>query len=441
MVQVSQLQSTETDGSTVVGNPVLVAGKGSTNLVKTLLLDDNRNLRVRPNEYGESLFGHQLVANPYTLFDSVNKYYIDPLEYGADVVTGGTVSHLTNQSASRIAVTATSGSRARMRSHTFFRYQAGKAQSIIMTGYHSDTGQANQVRRWGYFDDSDGLFFEISGTGTNIRLVRRTSTSGGTVDNVISRASWNGDKLDGTGSSGVTLDITKGNLYEIRFQWLGVGTVQWWINGILIHTLRNANTLDVPYMKTAVLPVQVECVNSGASAIGSFTNICNTVRSEGGSAPPLWTFGAYNSVDKSITTTETPLLSIQPKSTFQSLINRIVAIPKFVSVSNEGFRSGFRIVYGGTLTSASFSSADANSGYEFDVAATVVTGGITVLRGFLPGGDDARQIDIEQMFHYLGSHLRRDAFNTTGNILTIAGINEASGSTNMRASITWHEIR
>jgi hypothetical protein len=42
-----------------------------------------------------------------------------------------------------------------------------------------------------------------------MQVVRRSSTSGGVVDDAINQADWNLDKLDGTGASGVTLDVTK----------------------------------------------------------------------------------------------------------------------------------------------------------------------------------------------------------------------------------------
>jgi hypothetical protein len=41
----------------------------------------------------------------------------------------------------------------------------------------------------------------------------------------IASSAWNIDKMDGTGPSGMTLDPTKFNVYEIRFQYLGVGGV------------------------------------------------------------------------------------------------------------------------------------------------------------------------------------------------------------------------
>jgi hypothetical protein len=93
--------------------------------------------------------------------------------------------------------------------------------------------------------------------GTTLKIVRRTYTSGSPVDTEISQSSWNGDKLDGTGASGFTLDPSKSNILFIDIEWLGVGSVRvgFVINGQLItaHTFNNANSLTTVYMQTANL--------------------------------------------------------------------------------------------------------------------------------------------------------------------------------------------
>jgi hypothetical protein len=49
--------------------------------------------------------------------------------------------------------------------------------------------------------------------GTTISFVLRTATSGSPSDaRTVNQADWNGDKLDGTGDSGYTLDITKAQI-------------------------------------------------------------------------------------------------------------------------------------------------------------------------------------------------------------------------------------
>jgi hypothetical protein len=189
------------------------------------------------------LFGSLHVVSPYTLADHNFKYNIDSSTWGTLTATGGTITHLPNESSARLAVTTSNTSRAVLRSHTYYRYQSGKSLTIKMSIYNSNVGNTNQIRRWGLFDNNDGVFWELN--GTTLSVVRRTSTSGSPVDNTAAQSSWNVDKLDGSGPSGITLDVTKGNIYEMEFQWFGVGPIRYRINGILVHQEVNENTLAV----------------------------------------------------------------------------------------------------------------------------------------------------------------------------------------------------
>lgn len=413
-------------GVVILANPV----------VPTALVDRHGN-PLYP-----TLFGETRVAFPCTLADNVNKYEVDPRLYGTLTVTGGTVTHVPAKSAIHIAVTGTNASRSLLRTHTFYRYQAGKAMHIRTSVIHDDAGQVNQTRRWGFFDDGDGVYFTLVGTTVNIAV--RTSTSGSPVDTLIAQAAWNVDKMDGTGPSGVTLDVTKGNIYELAFQWLGVGSVQYIINGHLVHETDNTNTFNVPYMKTAQLPLSWEVINTGASVIGGFIYVCSTVAADAGTSPERTTFGAFNAADIVVTTTERPVLSIRPKLTYNSIPNRMVIIPNLLIASTESGRAGYRLVANSILTGAAFNSVDATSGMEFDVAATSGTGGQTLMRGFLPNTIDVSvPIDLHAFFDEsgLGRIMRLDAFGTIPDILTVYMINDTTGTINGRASLAWDEIR
>jgi hypothetical protein len=134
----------------------------------------------------------------------------------------------------------------------------------------------------GYFDSLNGLFFRQ--TGTALSVVRRTSTSGSVVDNVVEQANWNLDKLDGTGASGFTLDDTKAQILFIDFQYLGMGRVRMGfdINGIIVycHEFLNANVLDVPYMQSGTLPIGILLTTTGTSVTKTSYFKCAAVHSE-----------------------------------------------------------------------------------------------------------------------------------------------------------------
>ena len=91
--------------------------------------------------------------------------------------------------------------------------------------------------------------FSFNDTGvTGLTGTLETLQSGvAATDNWIYQSDWNVDKLDGTGASGMTLDPTKLNVYQIRYKWLGSGSIAFYIESeltgefILVHIIQRAN--------------------------------------------------------------------------------------------------------------------------------------------------------------------------------------------------------
>lgn len=383
------------------------------------------------------------VAQLYTLADLTNKYELDDRLYDRLTAVGGTTSHVPTQSAVRVTVTGDNGSTAALCSNTFYKYQSAYTQFISMSVINSDTGQANQTRAWGYFDDGNGLFFRL--TGTALAIVERTDVSGSPVDTAYAQASWNVDPLNGTGASGVTLDVSKGNIFEIELQWFGVGTTRYFVNGILVHQVRHANALTTVYMRTANLPVQIRVVNTGASAAGSLTLVCARVAAQGQNQEPHeWTYGAASVVDKIVPVTEIPILSIRPKALYNSIVNRSWLIPHHMTVSTEDYKISYRLIANATLTGASWVSADTRSAAEYDVSATAFSGGELLSRSFLPA-TGSENVALDQFFGINSRILRRAGFAGAGvgvdDVLTIVAVNEAVGNTKVRADMSWTEVR
>ena len=117
-------------------------------------------------------FGRLRVGLPETLHDSRLTYDLAPLLWETTLVGTGTCTHLPNESAAPLAVAASGDSVTRQT--RYMQYRPGKSQLILMTG--TAVKAANVRCRIGYFDDNDGLFFEI--TNTDVKVVVRTSTSG-----------------------------------------------------------------------------------------------------------------------------------------------------------------------------------------------------------------------------------------------------------------------
>lgn len=328
-------------------------------------------------------FGRLRTSGPYTLFDSQNRYVKNDL-FDETTATGGTVTYDANASTVLLNVTTSSGSSVVRQTYRSFSYQPGKGLLSLNT-FVMDAAKANVRTRVGYFNEQNGVFLERDGTTVNI--VRRTYTSGAAVDTVVPQSSWNGDKLDGTGDSGYTLDLTKAQILWEDFEWLGVGSVRvgFVIDGgyIVCHTFQNANNLNAVYMTTAMLPVRYEITNTGTAASAStLKQICSTVISEGGYEKKVaLNVARMTTANGSISTTFVPLVSLRLASGRTGAI----VIPDGYSVlPSASSATTFEIVLvkNPTLTGASWVASD-SSNVQQDLSATSFTGGTIVQQQFV----------------------------------------------------------
>lgn len=106
-------------------------------------------------------------------------------------------------------------------------------------------------------------------------------------DLIINQTDFNLDKIDGTGPSGYTLDITKMQMIGIQFSWYGAGFIDWMIRGpegnyTFIHRLKGNNLNTEAYMRTGNLPVRYEVLNEGARAklVGAINSSATTMTLE-----------------------------------------------------------------------------------------------------------------------------------------------------------------
>ena len=90
-----------------------------------------------------------------------------------------------------------------------------------------------------------------------------------TIDIIIPQDQWNLDTLDGSGSSGYTLDVTKMQMIGMQWTWYGAGFIDFMLRGpqgdyTFCHRFRNSNVNSEAYMRTGNQPVRYEVINEGA---------------------------------------------------------------------------------------------------------------------------------------------------------------------------------
>lgn len=264
-------------------------------------------------------FGRIRTSHPLTLFSSKQVVDAQPLFFD-DQQTSGSGTSSTYTAASSGSVMAVSANTAGTRVRQSFRrmnYQPGKSQLFFAT-FLFGAAATGITRRVGLFDSNNGVFLEQISTGP--RFVTRKSTS----DTATAQTNWNLDKLDDTGPSGITLDLTKGQILVIDYEWLGIGTVRFGfiIDGqfIYAHKAHTANIGTAVYHNNPNLPVRYSISNDGTGAAATMTAICNSVSSEGGFDNP----GIQRNIDRVTTPLTTlnnaalyPVLGIKLKTTHQ----------------------------------------------------------------------------------------------------------------------------
>ena len=396
---------------------------------------------ANPSGMAVDAFGRARVSNPLTLFDSYNRY-ADSGKFNTSLSGGANTYFDDTNGLIELNIGTSSGDEVVRESTRVFAYQPGKSLQILST-FVMGEGKTGLRQRVGYFSTENGIYLEQD--DNTVYFVRRSYGSGSVVDTRIAQADWNIDKMDGTGPSLLTLDITKSQILFIDVEWLGLGTVRvgFVINGkfIHVHSFHHANIVDGPYMTTACLPVRCEITNKAlTSSASTFKQVCSTVISEGGyelSGRPRSIGPAPNAL-KTLTTAGTsyPLVSIRLKST---RLDGIV-LPKdisFLPVSNTG-RVKFAIVKGATITAGSWDSAGNDSSVEYNLTATGMSGGTELLNGYV-GVTNQSSTTVRLADGRFTYQLERDSMAGTAVTFTLAAIGATNGDQAI-GSIMWEEV-
>ena len=332
------------------------SGSTAFTITSILTVSTDSNVVTLNNNYTNNhdslydAFAKLRVSNPYTSLDikfpiqsSGNADYLSNNYLMCSKETGTGTFTITNGDSKKIISIAGNGSSNNYvsQSRKYYIYQPGKSQLVLLTGILKD-GSATSINYQnyiGYFDANNGLFFQYDANGsTGVSVNVRSNTSGSIVDTSTVQSSWNIDKMDGTGTSGYTIDFTKSQLYVIDFEWLSVGRIRFgfYIFGKIYycHQIANLNELEGPYMKSADLPIRYE-INVEDSGTAQLTQICSSVISEGGYNPIGKTFSVSNGTTSiSVGTTETALIAIRG-SKATNVYNHENILPADLSILNE----------------------------------------------------------------------------------------------------------
>ena len=252
---------------------------------------------------------------------------------------GGTSTYDAVKSSTVLATNTTSGSSVSRTTNRYHYYLPGSSNLARISVACGDSGKIGNKRRWGVFDDNDGIYFELD--GTDLQVVIRSSTSGSVVNSIIPRSAWT-DKLDGTGISEVVLDVTKVNNYWADYTFSGAGRVRFGVyepngNRLVAHTILVGNTYPYPMIRSGTLPLRTENINiSSTGSTSELREVVMSMSTEG--SPSDYTF--WRSADIEAygvpVTTDTHLISMQSIPTINGKHNSVQAYPEVLSVIASG---------------------------------------------------------------------------------------------------------
>jgi len=400
----------------------------------------NTNL-VSAGAMAVDAFGRQRVSNPLTLFDSSHRYHDNGL-WNTSTASGGAAVFSPNEGLVNLNVNTTNGSQVLRETTKVFSYQPGKSL-LILTTFVMSPAQNNLRQRVGYFGTDNGLYLQLN--NYTLSFVERSIVTGVVTESVVDQSAWNVDKMNGTGPSGVTLDITKAQIMFMDIEWLGEGTVRLGFiidgNFIVCHKFNHANLIPSTYITTATLPLRYEITNIGVTVNPStLKQVCSTVISEGG----YELRGAQQAIGTPITAptslavagTYYPIISIKLRAGYLDSVVILTAL------SIMGVATGiynWKIVASGTTTGGAWVPAGVNSSVEYNITGTSFAGGRILASGFLTSSAQASvSLDIlkEALFSF---QLERNSFTSTPYELTLV----VSASTNTEliySSMDWEEI-
>lgn len=358
-----------------------------------LRVSDVNYAQINGTPFGDNAsidaFGRLRVSLPQSLLDSKMLYDKGPQLY--DEVTYGSASSTFVTGDSLVTMqTAASGDYVIRQTYARFNYQPGKSMVAAMTFVAAP--ETNITKRVGLFQGlsaapytpSDGFYLEVTAAGVTLNIIKTVGTPT-TVS--IPQSAWNIDPLNGTGSSTLSIDFTKGQIFAIDYEWLGLGRVRFgfYLNGLLYyaHQVTNLNSLTAPYISSPNQPIRYEIRQTGAGS-GVLKHVCASVCNEGATEElGLSTTAATSATVTVQSNVLTPVIAIRCRKFFPNLVLLLKEFSIYNTTNNVDCR--FVVlrdptISGGTL---SFTQADNNS-MEYALGATTLSAsnGFELYSGF-----------------------------------------------------------
>ena len=251
----------------------------------------------------EDAWGIQKVSLPYSLFHGMFTFDIPAkmwfmYEGGTQVYTS---TNIVSTNGAAVLTTSAGKTALILESRLCPPYQPNRGVLFSTAVWCPSKTATGCVREWGVQTSGSGVFFRLKSDGL-LYAVRR-SVGVEVAEEVITT----------TGVSG--FDVQKGNIYDIQYQWRGVGNYKFFINNVLVHTMSLLGTLTALSMSNPALPIVFKASTADAGVANCAIHIgCADITSENGSITEEQWGSAYaenvatNGADKPVLVLHNPLL-------------------------------------------------------------------------------------------------------------------------------------
>ena len=401
-------------------------------------------VRTEEGNLGLDAFGKLRTSGATILGEYTFTNSVLPDQFSNTLVGAGTITHEPTRKQAIVSVGTSINDQATHTSNTYHHYVPGSSHQFIGTYALNDTGKAGLVRNWGLFDNKNGFMF--SERNGEFGLVIRSSATGTTVDTFISQSDFNGDTLDGTGLSGMTIDRTYDNIYWIDVQWLGGGRVRFgtYDKGarIVMHEYYGGNISIYSISQTASLPVCMSIKNTaGTSGPSEIRSWCQAVYTE--TTLDIEEIGRPNTTALSATITGSApagedyyyIGTLTPKLYLSgSNFNRNIYFPTSVEYIAWDATTGADVIldteiyYNPVMTGLSLENTEHYSTVDKDQSATFIGGNLQAAKKYIRG---VGQTDLTKNYVNIGSAFKNsceDGGVVTSNFTNITNAATASAT-------------
>jgi len=341
-----------------------------------------------------TLFGESTVGWHTDDISVMFQYNVSTKDTVTTLTGSGAVTASNEQAV--VSITGAAGT-STLASRDPMRYRPGHEAISQFTSVYNGA-QAGVKQYHGVLNAADGACF-----GTSEGVFGSWFVEGG-VETFTPQSSWNGDKLDGTGPSGFTIDITMVNIYMIQFGWLGIAPVIYAVytghvtGWRVCHVIDRVNTSATPHLNNPSLPISAKvarAAGTGTAADIRTSSWRSGVTGGGDSETAADRWFANTVIDVSITAgVRNNIFALRNEATFQGKTNHVVLEVAIVTFDNAGNKAvAFYATKGptGTVTSGGVTSVvDAVNSVTTLVTGGTVVGGVQGAATVIKAGGERR---------------------------------------------------